>query len=507
MANIANIAVVVLFLFTMAGMGVYFLKRNNSSEEYFLGGRKIPGWALGLSMVGTSISSITFLALPAAAFVLDYRQLTPNLFMPVAALIACWIFIPFFRRGLKTTAYEYLESRYGTGIRIYAALYSLLGQLLRLAIILYLVVLPLSEMLDISESTAILAFGVITCFYTVFGGIEAVVWTDVVQTVILLGGGLLCVAAVAFQLPGGLPQILEIGMEYDKFSLGPLDFSFSERTFWVMSLIGFIGFISEFSSNQNVVQRYIAAPTLREARKATLICIVMSLPTWIFFFFIGSCLFAYYKVFPSAEVAAMKPDDVLPHFILTEIWPGVGGVIIAACLAAAMSSLSSSINAVSTIWTIDFLRLMRRKGNDRFELVNAKLASGAAGIIMIAGAWGISLIPRESVYDLSAILGALLCSAGLTPFMLGFFTTRIGNRAILSGMYAALVFSVYNILNYFKLLPEPLQWNIHIYMAGPVCNGVMLAVALAYSLFRPEPVTEQLRGLTVWTLDSPGKAD
>ena len=507
MANIANIAVVVLFLFAMAGMGVYFLKRNNSSEEYFLGGRKIPGWALGLSMVGTSISSITILALPAAAFVLDYRQLTPNLFMPVAALIACWIFIPFFRRGLKTTAYEYLESRYGTGIRIYAALYSLLGQLLRLAIILYLVVLPLSEMLDISESTAILAFGVITCFYTVFGGIEAVVWTDVVQTVILLGGGLLCVAAVAFQLPGGLPQILEIGMEYDKFSLGPLDFSFSERTFWVMSLIGFIGFISEFSSNQNVVQRYIAAPTLREARKATLICIVMSLPTWIFFFFIGSCLFAYYKVFPSAEVAAMKPDDVLPHFILTEIWPGVGGVIIAACLAAAMSSLSSSINAVSTIWTIDFLRLMRRKGNDRFELVNAKLASGAAGIIMIAGAWGISLIPRESVYDLSAILGALLCSAGLTPFMLGFFTTRIGNRAILSGMYAALVFSVYNILNYFKLLPEPLQWNIHIYMAGPVCNGVMLAVALAYSLFRPEPVTEQLRGLTVWTLDSPGKAD
>ena len=507
MANIANIAVVVLFLFAMAGMGVYFLKRSNSSEEYFLGGRKIPGWALGLSMVGTSISSITFLALPAAAFVLDYRQLTPNLFMPVAALIACWIFIPFFRRGLKTTAYEYLESRYGTGIRIYAALYSLLGQLLRLAIILYLVVLPLSEMLDISESTAILAFGVITCFYTVFGGIEAVVWTDVVQTVILLGGGLLCVAAVAFQLPGGLPQILEIGMEYDKFSLGPLDFSFSERTFWVMSLIGFIGFISEFSSNQNVVQRYIAAPTLREARKATLICIVMSLPTWIFFFFIGSCLFAYYKVFPSAEVAAMKPDDVLPHFILTEIWPGVGGVIIAACLAAAMSSLSSSINAVSTIWTIDFLRLMRRKSNDRFELVNAKLASGAAGIIMIAGAWGISLIPRESVYDLSAILGALLCSAGLTPFMLGFFTTRIGNRAILSGMYAALVFSVYNILNYFKLLPEPLQWNIHIYMAGPVCNGVMLAVALAYSLFRPEPVTEQLRGLTVWTLASPGKAD
>lgn len=498
----ADLFILLLFLAGMAAMGVFFSKRNNSTEEYFLGGRKIPGWALGLSMVGTSISSITFLALPAAAYVLDYRQLTPNLFMPVAALVACWLFIPFFRRGRKTTAYEYLESRYGTGIRIYSALYAMLGQLLRLGLILYLVVLPLSAMLHISEGTAIIAFGVITCFYTVFGGIEAVVWTDVVQTIILLGGGLLCVAAVVVQLPGGAPQVFEIGMQYGKFSLGPLDFSFSERTFWVMSLIGFLGFVTEFSSNQNVVQRYIAAPTLREARKATLICIVMSVPTWIFFFFIGTCLFVFYKVHPSAEVAAMKPDDVLPHFILTEIWPGVGGVIIAACLAAAMSSLSSSINAVSTIWTIDFLRLIRHKSEDRFELVNAKLASGFAGLFMIAGAWAISLIPRESVYDLGTILAALFCSAGLTPFMLGFFTTRVGNKAILFGMWAALLFSIYNILNYFGCLPVELRWNIHIYMAGVICNLVMLIASLGYSLFRPAPVTERLTGLTVWTLES-----
>lgn len=504
MVNIINFSVVVFFLLAMAGMGVYFLKRNRSSEEYFLGDRKIPGWALGVSMVGNSISSITFLALPAAAYVLDWRQLTPNLFMPIAALLACWLIIPFFRRGRKTTAYEYLESRYGTGIRIYSAIYSLLGQLLRLALILYLAVLPLSDMLGIGETTAIVIFGVITCFYTVFGGIEAVIWTDVVQTVILLGGGLLCVVAVIVQLPGGLPQVVEVGLEYGKFSLGPLDFSFSERTFWVMSLIGFLGFLGEFSSNQTVVQRYIAAPTLREARKATLICIGMSLPTWIFFFFIGTCLFVFYKTFPSPEVAAMKPDNVLPNFILHRIWPGAGGVIIAACLAAAMSSLSSSINAVSTIWTVDFLRLIRKKSEDRFELFNAKIASGIAGFIMIAGAYGISLIPRESVYDLGTILAALLCSAGLTPFMLGFFTTRIGNRAILFGMWAAMLFSACNLLNYFGILPESLRWHIHIYMAGAVCNFAMLAAALGYSLFRPAPVTERLNGLTVWTL--PGRA-
>ena len=150
---------------------------------------------------------------------------------------------------------------------------------------------------------------------------------------------------------------------------------------------------------------------------------------------------------------------------------------------------------------------MRYKENDRFELMNAKFASAAAGLIMIVGAWGISLVPRESVYDLSAILGALLCSAGLTPFMLGFFTTRVGNRAILCGMYAAMVFSVYNILNYFKLVPELLQWNIHIYIAGPICNGVMLVAALVASLFLPAPATKQLMGLTVWTLDATDKND
>ncbi len=500
-SSIANLCVVVLYLLGMAGIGLYFMRRNNSSEEYFLGGRKIPGWVLGISMVGNAISSITFLALPAAAYSLDYRWFTPNLTLPLVALVAVWLFIPFFRRSRISTAYEYLKGRYGTGIRLYAAIYAMLSQLLRLMLILYLVVLPLSELLNISEVTAILLFGVITCFYTVSGGIEAVIWTDVVQTAILFGGALVCILAVMLQMPGGLPQIFDICNKFDKFSLGPMEFSFDERTFILMGLTGLIGAISEFSCNQTVVQRYLAAPTVREARKATLFCAFLCMPTWLTFLFIGSCLFAFYQVFPSAEVAAMAPDDVFPHFILTEIWPGLGGIIIAACLAAAMSSLSGSINAVATIWTVDCLRLIRRKGNDRFELINAKIASGAAGVIMIAGAWIISRIPRESVYDLGNIIGALICSAGLAPFMLGFFTTRVGNKAILVGMWAALAFSAYNILNYFGWLPQSLRWDIHIYMAGLLCNLVMMAAALGYSLFRPAPVTEQLRGLTVWTLD------
>ena len=496
--GLLNLVFVVVFLALMAGMGVYFARRNKDTEAYFLGGRKVPGWALGISMVGNAISSITFLALPAAAFALDWRQLTPNLFMPLAALLACWLFIPFFRQHQRVTAYEYLGERYGQGIRLYAALYNLAGQLLRLAMVLCLMAIPLAEMLHIRESTAIIVFGGITCFYTVLGGIEAVIWTDVVQTFVLLGGAFLCVGVVLAKLPGGIIQVFEVGSQFHKFSLGPMDFSLSERTFLLMTLVGLIGFVTEFSSSQATVQRYIAAPSLKEARKATLMCALVSLPTWVLFFFLGTCMFVFYQVCPSPEVAEMTSDNVLPHFILTQLRPGVSGVIIAAIMAAAMSTLSSSINAVSTIWTVDFLRVLRGRVDDAFELANARIAACVGGLVMILGAWWMSSISRESLYDLGSITGAILCFAGLTPFLLGFFVPRVGNRAIVFGMVASLLFSVYNILNYFDLLPAALALKIHIYAATPICNAVMLVAALLFAWIAPERNCGRLQGLTVW---------
>ena len=482
----------------MAGMGVYFARRSHDTDGYFLGGRKVPGWALGISMVGNAISSITFLALPAAAFALDWRQLTPNLFMPVAALMAYWLFIPFFRNHCRVTAYEYLGERYGQGIRLYAALYNLAAQLLRLAMVLCLMAIPLAEMLHIRESTAIIIFGAITCFYTVLGGIEAVIWTDVVQTFVLLGGAFLCVGVVIAKLPGGIAQVISVGNQFQKFSLGPLDFSFSDRTFFLMTIIGLLGFVTEFSSSQATVQRYIAAPSLKEARKATLLCAMISLPTWVLFFFLGTCMFVFYKIVPAPEIANMTSDNVLPHFILTQLRPGVSGLIIAAIMAAAMSTLSSSINAVSTIWTVDFLRVIRKRGDDALELTNARGAACVGGVVMILGAWGMSAMPRESLYDLGSITGAILCFAGLTPFMLGFFVPRVGNRAILFGMAAALLFSVYNILNHFSLLPSALSVKLHIYAATPVCNAVMLVAALLFAWICPERDRKRFQGLTVW---------
>lgn len=504
MFRLADLLVMLLYLLAMAGMGVYFMRRNTNTEEYFLGGRSFPGWAVGISMLGTSISSVTFLALPAAAYALDWRQLTPHLVMPFVAVAACFAFIPFFRRGKHVSAFEYLEERFGTGIRLYAAGYFLLHTLLKLAIVLYLLGLPIAAMTGYDEWIVLTFIGVVIAFYTVAGGISAVIWTDVVQTVILFFGGIFCLATVLFELPGGLSQAIAVGSEHGKFSLGAWDFSFGERTLPVMLLLGLVTFVGEFACNQNVVQRYIAARTMREARKATLLCGIMSLPTWGMFFLLGSCIYAYYQVFPSETVARLSADEVLPHFILANTWPGVGGLIIAACLAAGMSSLDSSINSIATVSTVDFLKKFRPGISDRAALRFAQLISLVAGALMIGGAIGISFLSRESVYDLSLTIGAVLCGATLTPFLLGFFTTRIGNRAILFGMAGAIVFSIYNILNFLGCLPDALRLRTHIYLAGTICNAVMLAAALIYSLVRPNRKNGP-PGLTVWTLPQKAK--
>ena len=347
-------------------------------------------------------------------------------------------------------------------------------------------------------SQVILVGGIFICFYTVLGGIEAVIWTDVVQTIVLLLGGMCCFFIIVNALPGGLGEVFQLGMEYNKFSLGQLDLDFSERTFGVMVLLGLVSFVGEYCGNQNVVQRYLAARTTREARKATWICAGMSVPTWTFFYFLGTCLFVFYLVYPSEEVAKLGADDVLPYFILTETPPGVGGIIVAGCLAAAMSSLDSSINAIASIVTVDFVRRFRKQENDRGDLIIARLTALSAGGFMILGALVIGQLPKESIQDLSLIIGALIGGATLAPYLLGFFTRHVGNRAVIVGIAATLCFNTYNLLNYFHLLPEGMCLPYHIYWTGIFANATMVCATLLYALCRPAP--EPAPGLTIWTI-------
>ena len=247
----------------LAWMGYYFSKRNTSTEEYFLGGRSFPGWAIGISMVGTIISSITFLAFPADAYKTTWLRFLIQFGVVPAAIVGIYLAIPFYRRVRMTTAYEYLGKRFGPGIQIYGAVTSIVMQLLRVSMVLFLISVMIHEITGLDPTLCVLIGGGIVGLYTVVGGIDAVVWTDVIQTVILALGGVLCMAIIIYQLPGGLSQILSVASEADKFSfsewndgqLTPLSWGLSlrEKTLLMLPLLGMVFALTEISLDTSLI--------------------------------------------------------------------------------------------------------------------------------------------------------------------------------------------------------------------------------------------------------------
>jgi len=184
------------YLGILVVMGLYFSRKNTDTEEYFVGGRSFSGWVIGLSMVGTSISSVTFLAFPADAFKTAWLRILPGFTLPLAILIAAYFFLPFYRRTKIISAYEYLENRFGSSVRTYGAITFMIGQLVRISIILYLLSLLMHEITGLDPIVSILVAGVFVSIYTIMGGIDAVIWTDVLQTIMLVSGGVICLAII-----------------------------------------------------------------------------------------------------------------------------------------------------------------------------------------------------------------------------------------------------------------------------------------------------------------------
>ncbi len=509
-----DIAALVAYLLLITGIGFYFSRKNTNTEEYFVGGRSFSGWVIGLSLVGTSISSITFLAYPGDAFKTSWIRFAPNLMMPLAILFAAYFFLPFFRRGKITSAYEYLEDRFGPSIRVYGAVAFIIAQIVRVSMILFLLSLLLQELTGLSATWCIIIGGVFVAVYTIIGGIDAVIWTDVMQTIVLVLGGILCLWVIVDALPGGLGQIFDVADQFNKLSFSVLEngnlnamgweIRFDEKTISMMLFIGLIAWLTEYSSNQNTVQRYCASKSTYEARKAMLVAVLSSLPIWAFYMFLGTALFVFFQQFPAVAPQEMldgsrAPEQILPYFINNHLPAGVAGLVIASAMAAAMSSLDSSINAISTVSVVDIYRRHLKPGlDDKHYLRAAWVIAAISAVLMIGGAVYLANAETKTLQDTATILSSILGGGLLGLYLIGFFTKQGDARAAWAGLAATMVFTSWTVLSKNGMLPESLTVPFDLYYTGFVGNVIMFVLTYLLARFYLKS-GKDLQGLTVWT--------
>ena len=497
-------SIVLLSIMLAIGMGLYFSHRQKDSDTYFAGGGRIPAWAVGMSIFATLISSVTFLAYPGAAYEGNWILLVQGLMVPIVLLLLIGIIVPLFRSVIRLSTYEYFERRFGLFARIYSSVAFLLGHFSKSGTVFFLVSMALSTFLGMPINTIVIILGITIILLTLMGGLEAIVWMDVIQGFLLIGGGLLCVGILFFAPSGGPQTVINIASEYDKIGFGPYDMDLTQLTFVVMVLNGIFYALQKYGTDQTIVQRYLAARSDREAKRAAYIGVLMSVPVWALFMLIGTCLFAFYHASGAPMLPeGIKADEVFPYFIRTELPTGIRGLIIAALAAAAISSLDSDLNCISAIATQDYYVRFRKQVTDRAKLRFGRWmvvlsGIGAVGIALLYVSWGGEGV-LGALFSLSAIF-----SAGIVGiFLLGLFSRRANKQGLYIGIAAAVLFTAYAVLTSTKvdldgdgtkqILLDLGQYNFshHKYMLGVYSHLIVLVVGYVSSYFFKTPLADK----------------
>jgi len=476
-----DLLIVFVYLLGTAVFGAWFVKRNNTMEAYVLGSRKLPGWAIGISILGTYLSSISFLANPGKSFASNWNPFVFSLSLPIACIIAAYFFIPFYRKRVETTAYQHLEERFGYWARAYAGISLILLQVGRIAVVLYLVALAVSQLLGWDLVSVILALGLLTIAYTAAGGFEAVIWTDVVQSIVLLGGALLCLLLLLMDMPGGVETAFDSAMEQGKFSLGSMDWDLAVQGFWVVMLFGIVENLKNFGVDQNYVQRFLSARSDKEAVRSMWIGGLAYIPVSALFFLIGTLLFVYYQAIPTPDLPS-KPDQIFPFFIVTQLPTGVVGIVIAAVLAAGMSTLDSSLNTSATVWTIDFYSRWNKDGADDRKLLSiTRWTTVIIGIIGTGAA--LFMIEVKTALDVWWQISAVFGGGMLGLFLLGLVVPSATARAAqISTILGILVVAWNNLLPKLGVIPEWAVLPLHPLLVGLIGTLVIIFFGWLLSL-------------------------
>lgn len=485
--RVLDVSVLALYVAVLVGIGVRFSRRQNTTDEYFVAGRSMPGWAMGLSLLATIITSVTFIAYPGSAYSGDWSLLVPGiLFVGVLAIVGV-VIVPFFRHVVHMSAYEYFGRRFGPGIRLYSSFAFAIGHFSKMGFVFYLLALTLSSMTGWPVPLIILLTAVITIMYTLIGGVEAVVWSDVVQGFVLWAGILVSLGYLLFLPPQGPHAVLADAWNHGKMSLGSTALRFDKPTIIVLVIYGFFFYLQKYTADQTVVQRYLIAKSDKSAIRGIALGAGLCLPVWAAFMLIGSLLWSFYRLTGERLPASIhKADQIFPHFLLTHIPPGLAGLFIAALLGSAMSMLASDMNCLSVIAVEDFYRFFRPRSTDRQLLRTGKIMVAVSGL----AAAGVALKLAQShgsalslYYTITAVVAGGL--AGL--FLLAFLMPRSTRNGAIAGVIASLIFTAWGTVTEGGKILDLGRWNFpwHDYMIGALGHIVLLIVGIAASLLLP----------------------
>ncbi len=490
---IDTLIVAISVLFTIC-TGFYFSRRQKSSDRYFSGSKTIPAWAIGISIFATLLSSVTFLAYPAAAYKSNWILLVQGLMVPIVLVGLIGIIIPLFRKVIRLSTYEYFERRFGFFARMYSSLAFMLTHFSKMGTVLYLVSIALASFTHFPVLTIMLCLSFAIITLTMLGGMEGVIWMDVVQGFLLVGGGLLCLGILLFRPVAGPVETMHQAFNMGKIGVGPYNFSLSTLTIWVMIINGAFYALQKYATDQTIVQRYLAARSDKDAKKAAYIGVFASVSVWTLFMLIGSLLYVFYHTGTASLPKDITADKVFPYFISTELPVGVVGLVLSALVAAALASLQSDLNCLSAIGVEDYFQRLKPDCTDKQRLNMGRILVFAGGLIMMTVAYLFVQWQGEGVLGIVFGLYAIFSAGIVGIFLLGVVSRRANKQGLHIGIAACVLFTAYAVLTTTKvgdhLMVDLHKFNFphHKYMLGVYSHIIVFVVGYVASLFfKSEP--------------------
>lgn len=434
-----NWAVIIVYLLAMLAVGVYFTRRaSRSTDSYFTAEGRIPAWAAGFSIYATTLSAITYMSTPEQAYLNDWSYAAGNLAIFAIVPLLVYFYVPFFRKLRVVTAYDYLEERFSPFMRVLGSLMFVGFHIGRIAVVVYLPTLAISSVTDINPMLVAAVVGVLSVIYTFLGGIEGVIWSDVIQGIILLLGAALILGVGFSLIDGGLGTVIADGIADDKF-ISAKSWDVTNVAAASIPLI-FLGSIFnnlyQYTGSQDVVQRYQTTADAKATGRSLLINGVLALITIPLFYGMGTMLYSYFK-HTEALPEGVNTSAIVPYFVVHALPAGLSGMVLAAIFAAAQSTLSSSMNSISACLTVDVW--------DRFAVPRGRGRASvgmARGIIIVTGTLGVLVALYLVASNQAETWNLFLSIMGLfgvplaAVFALGIFTTRSRSAGVLVGLIA-----------------------------------------------------------------------